>query len=152
MPLRLAAAALAATALALVACGGDTEEKNEYVDAVNEVTSTLNAGLTEVSSRGVAAGSPEEAGPVFEDFSAQLDAAAAGLSDISPPEDVASLHDELVSILEELSAESGNAADEIAAGGAAAVTGVATGFLGEANRLGAEADATITEINAKLQE
>lgn len=32
------------------------------------------------------------------------------------------------------------------------MTGVATGFIVEANRLGAEADATITEINAKLQE
>ena len=42
--------------------------------------------------------------------------------------------------------------DREAAGGAAAMTGVATGFIVEANRLGAEADATITEINAKLQE
>ena len=151
MPLRLVAAALAATALALVACGGDTEEKNEYVDEVNEVTSTLNAGLAGIASQGTA-GSPEEAGTVFEDFSTQLDAAAADLSGISPPEDVASLHDELVSILEELSAESGNAANEIAAGGAAAVTGVSTGFIGEANSLGAEADATISEINAMLQE
>ena len=151
MPLRLVAAALTATALALVACGGDTEEKNEYVDEVNEVTSTLNAGLAGIASQGTA-GSPEEAGTVFEDFSTQLDAAAADLSGISPPEDVASLHDELVSILEELSAESGNAANEIAAGGAAAVTGVSTGFIGEANSLGAEADATISEINAMLQQ
>jgi hypothetical protein len=121
------------------------------VDEVNEVTSTLNAGLAGIASQGTA-GSPEEAGTVFEDFSAQLDAAGADLSDIPPPDDVASLHDELVSILEELSAESGHAADEIAAGGAAAVTGVATGFIGEANSLGAEADATISAINAKLQE
>jgi hypothetical protein len=121
------------------------------VDEVNEVTSTLNAGLAGIASQGTA-GSPEEAGTVFEDFSTQLDAAAADLSDISPPGDVASLHDELVSILEELSAESGNAANEIAAGGAAAVTGVSTGFIGEANSLGAEADATISEINAMLQE
>ncbi len=149
-PPSLVAAALAATALALVACGGDTEEKNEYVDEVNEVTSTLNAGLAGIASQGTA-GSPEEAGTVFEDFSTQLDAAAADLSDISPPEDVASLHDELVSILEELSAESGNAANEIAAGGAAAVTGVSTGFIGEANSLGAEADATISEINASCR-
>jgi ABC-type transporter Mla subunit MlaD len=153
--IRLAAAAAATcAALALVACGGDdTDEKNEYVDAVNEVTSTLNSGLTEIASSGTAVdGSPGEAAKVFGDFSKQLDGAAADLEAIDPPSDVTSQHDKLVGILDQLGAESQNAADEISQGGAAAVSGVATQFIGEANQLGSEADATIDDINSKLQE
>lgn len=146
----LAAAACLAAALSLVACG-DTEEKNDYVDSVNEVTSTLNSGLAEVSSQGTAVGSPEEAAKVFTDFSAQLDAASADLSEIEPPEEVTELHDRLVGQLDELSAEATNAADEIGAGGPAAVAGVAAGFIGEATRISAEADSTISEINSELQ-
>jgi hypothetical protein len=153
---RLAAAAAvlaACAALALVACGGDdTEEKNEYVDAVNEVTSTLNSGLTEIASSGTAVGSPKEAAKVFGDFSTKLNGAAADLEGIDPPSDVPSQHDKLVGILDQLGSESQNAADEISQGGAAAVTGVATQFIDEANQLGSEADATIDEINSELQQ
>lgn len=142
---------VAASALAVAACGGDTEEKNEYVDAVNQVTTTLNQGLTEVSS-GAAATSPEEASTVFADFGKQLDAAAADIEAIEPPEDVADLHDQLVTQVKDLGATATNAADEIEAGGVTSVTGVATEFITEATTASTEVDATITEINSKLQE
>ena len=65
--IRLVAAALAAgAALALVACGGDTEEKNDYVDAVNEVTSTLQTGLNEVSSQGTSTGAPADVSKLYQ--------------------------------------------------------------------------------------
>jgi len=142
---------VAVSALAVAACGEDTEEKNDYVDQVNEVTTTLNEGLTEISS-GAAATSPEEASTVFADFGAQLDSAAADIEGIEPPEDVADLHDELVTQIQELGATATNAADEIKAGGVAAVTGVATEFITEATTASTEVDSTITEINSTLQE
>lgn len=151
--IRLAAAALAAcAALALVACGGDTEEKNDYVDAVNEVTSTLQTGLNEVSSQGTSTGAPADVSKLYEGFSQQVEAASTDLSEIQPPEDVTDQHDRLVSVLDELSAEAENAADEVAAGGAASMVGVATQFVGDATRLASEADEIISEINSKLQE
>ena len=142
---------VAASALALAACGEDTEEKNAYVDAVNEVTTTLNEGLTEISS-GAAATSPDQAATVFADFGEQLDAAATDIEAIDPPEDVADLHDQLVTQVEDLGATATNAADEVEAGGAAAVTGVATEFVAEATTASTEVDSTITEINSVLQE
>ena len=142
---------VAASALAVAACGGDTEEKNDYVDQVNEVTTTLNEGLTEISS-GAAATSPEQAATVFADFGEQLDTAAADIEGIEPPEDVADLHDQLVTQVEDLGATATNAADEIEAGGVAAVTGVATEFITAATTASTEVDATITEINSVLQE
>jgi hypothetical protein len=142
---------VAAAAFTIAACGGDTEEKNDYVDQVNEVTTTLNEGLTEIST-GAAAATPEEAAKVFADFGAELDTAAADIEAIDPPEDVADLHQQLVTEVEDLGATATNAADEIEQGGPAAVTGVATEFITEATTASTEVDSTITEINAKLQE
>ncbi len=142
---------VAASALAVASCDEDTAENNEYVDQVNEVTTTLNSGLTEISS-GAAATSPAEAATVFSDFGEQLDKAAADIEGIEPPEDVADLHDQLVTQVQDLGATATNAADEIEAGGPAAVTGVATDFIAEATTASSEVDSTITEINSKLQE
>ena len=152
MPLRVIAPLLAAAALALAACDGDTDEKNDYVDEVNGVTATLNSGLTEISSQATAVGSPEQAASVFSGFGSSLDAAATDLEGITPPDEVAGLHDQIVEDLQTLSSEATNAADEIKAGGAASVAGVATQFIAEANRIAGEIDTTIGEINSQLQE
>lgn len=105
---------VAASALAVAACGEDNEEKNDYVDQVNEVTTTLNEGLTEISS-GAAATSPDQAATVFADFGTELEAAASDLEGIEPPDDVTDLHDELVAKIKDLGATATNAADEIKA-------------------------------------
>jgi hypothetical protein len=65
---------------------------------------------------------------------------------------VASLHNQLVADVTELKAETGNARDEIRAGGPAAINGVITGYVVEANRISGDIDGTINEINNKLQE
>jgi ABC-type transporter Mla subunit MlaD len=143
---------LVAASLALAACGGDdTEEANDYVDQVNQVTSTLQSGLGEVAS-GANVNSPDKAAAVFEGFAGQIDAAVSDLEGITAPEDVAELQDQIVEDLQTLEDEATGVANEIRDGGAAAIPGVAAGFLSEASRLGAEIDKAIGEINSKLQE
>jgi hypothetical protein len=144
-------AALAAFAFPLVACDGDSGEKNDYVDEVNQVTATLQSGITEVAS-GARVESPDQARAVFEQFAGELEAAAADLEGIEPPEGIDDLHDSIVEDLRTLETEATGAANEIRSGGAAAVSGVAAQFLVEANRIGVEIDATISEINSELQE
>jgi ABC-type transporter Mla subunit MlaD len=141
---------LAATSLVLAACDGDTAEKNDYVDEVNKVTSTLQSGLAEVGS-GANVESPDQSAGVFEEFAGQLETAVTDLEEVSPPEDVADLQDEIVEDLRTLEDEATGAANEIRTGGAAAIPGVAAQFLVEANRIGSEIDNTIGEINAELQ-
>jgi hypothetical protein len=141
---------LAAASLGLAACGDDTSEKNDYVDEVNKVTSTLQRGLTEVGG-GATVDSPEQAAAVFERFAGQLDAAVTDLEGVDAPEDVADLQDEIVANLRTLQDEATGAANEIRTGGAGAVGGVAAQFLTEANRIGTEIDATISEINSQLR-
>ena len=140
---------LAAASLGLVACG-DTAEKNDYVDEVNKVTSTLQSGLTEVGS-GATANSPDQAAAVFDQFAGQLGTATTDLEEITAPEDVADLQDEIVQNLRALEDEATGAAEEIRSGGAAAIAGVVAQFLTEANRIGIEIDSTIGEINSMLQ-
>jgi hypothetical protein len=142
-------ALLAATSLGLVACG-DTAEKNDYVDEVNKVTSTLQSGLTEVGS-GATANSPDQAAGVFDEFAGEIEAAVTDLEEIGAPEGVAELQDEVVQNLRTLEDEATGAANEIRSGGAAAIAGAAAQFLAEANRIGIEIDSTIGEINSKLQ-
>ena len=142
-------ALLAAASLGLVACG-DTAEKNDYVDEVNKVTSTLQSGLTEVGS-GATANSPDQAAAVFDQFAGQLGTATTDLEEITAPEDVADLQDEIVQNLRALEDEATGAAEEIRSGGAAAIAGVVAQFLTEANRIGIEIDSTIGEINSMLQ-
>ena len=144
----LALALIAASALALAACDGDTAENNEYVDQVNEVSSTL---LSSVQSLPAAGGSPQQISSALERVSTDVGTAATDLSEIEPPEDVTELHDKIVTDLNTLKAEATNAANEVAAGGAAGAAGVVAQFVAEANRIGAEIDATITEINNELQ-
>jgi hypothetical protein len=143
-------ALLTAVSLALVACDGDTSEKNDYVDEVNQVTSTLQSGLTEVGS-GARVESPDQAA-VFEEFAGQLEGAAADLEGIDPPEGIGDLQDTIVEDLRMLEDEATGAANEIRQGGPAAISGVAAQFLVEANRIGTEIDSTIGEINSELQE
>ena len=146
----IAACLVAATAVMLVACG-DTEEKNDYVDAVNNVTSTLNTGLTDVSAQANAADSPDQIADVFSQFATQLDTATKDLDEITPPEGVDDLHEKLVGELEELTAAANTAADGVSAGGASGVVTTAQQFVAEATRISAEADATISQINSELQ-
>ena len=143
-------ALLAAASLSLIACGGDTAEKNDYVDEVNKVTSTLQSGLTEVGS-GATVDSPDQAAAVFEEFAGELGAAVTDLEGINAPEDVADLQAEIVENLRTLEDEATGAAAEIRTGGAAAIPGVAAQFLVEANRIGTEIDSMIGEINSQLQ-
>jgi hypothetical protein len=141
---------LAAASLTLVACDGGTAEKNDYVDEVNKVTSTLQSGLTEVGS-GATVDSPDQAAAVFEEFGEALDAAVTDLEGVIAPEDVADLHQEVVENLRTLEDEATGAANDIRTGGAAAIAGVSAQFLTEANQIGIEIDSTIGEINSQLQ-
>lgn len=140
---------VAVAALGLAACDGDTAENNEYVDEVNAVSSQL---LDSVSALPASGGSPGQISSALDQVASQLGTAASDLSAIDPPEDVSDLHEDIVTDLQTLEDEATNAADEVQQGGAAAAIGVVGQFVAEANRIGAEIDSTISEINSVLQD
>jgi cell division septum initiation protein DivIVA len=140
---------LVLSALLLVACGGDTEEKNDYVDEVNEIQTTLQ---DEINSLAEQPESPDQLVGFYDDAVASLNAAVTSLEDVSPPDDVTELHDRLISEVQELSDIIKGAADEIKNGGVAAVPGAVQQLVTEATRVQTEFSATIDEINSTLQD
>jgi hypothetical protein len=91
---------LALLAGALFAACGDTDEKNEYVDRINELQASYAEELSAV-------GVPSSLAEVRElaTKGAELDAQlAADVAAVDPPEEVADLHAELVATLEESAA------------------------------------------------
>jgi Family of unknown function (DUF6376) len=144
----LAPVLLVLSALLLVACG-DSEEKNDYVDEVNEIQTTLQ---DEISSLAQQPESPEQLVTFYNDTVSSLEQAATSLEDVSPPDDVAELHDRLVSEVQELAGVIKGAADEIREGGIAAVPGAVQQLTTEATRVQNEFSSTIDEINSTLQD
>jgi hypothetical protein len=144
----LLVAMLAAATLGLAACG--SSESNDYVDSVNEITSQLKEEINAIG-QGSNAQDPKQASAVFAEISRKVDAAAAELADVSPPGEVADLHDRIVSDLKTLGDEAQGVADDISAGGAPAVPGSVSQFIADARRIDAEVSRTIDEINSKLQ-
>jgi vacuolar-type H+-ATPase subunit I/STV1 len=152
---RLGALAVSLLLLAvpsLAACGEDTDEQNDYVDEVNAVTTDLNDELNRIAGEATSIDDPEQAADALASFAEAVRSAADELEGIDPPEEVAELQDQLVAEVERLAAEADNVDDEIREGGPAAVIGVVTGFIAEANGVSADIDATLDEINSVLQD
>lgn len=144
--IRLAAALAAAAALALGACGEGSGER-EYVEQVEAVTEQLVQGASTLTPKG---GSPKQIAINLETVAGRYEAAAAELAAISPPDQAAALHAELVADLTRLSEATSEAAAEIRSGGAAGAVGVLGGLTKQAKRVGIEIEATIARINAAL--
>src|SRR5262245_42456903 len=107
--LRLSGAALiAALPLLLVACGSSAN--NGYVDSVNNVTYQLQSDVTQITNE-AKVNSPKQAADVFDQVAVKIDAAAAELQGIDPPDQVAGLHAKLVSEMKQLGAEAKGASD-----------------------------------------
>jgi hypothetical protein len=145
----LVPAVLIFAALSLVACGGDTAESNDYVDEVNEVQTALQ---NEISGLSRTPNSPDELVGFYEETVSSIDAAVTSLEDISPPDEVADLHDQLIAAVQDLADVITGAADEIKAGGAAAVPGAVSQLSTEGSQIQLEFSTTIDQINTKLQD
>ena len=140
-----------ACAIALGACDSETDEANDYVGEVNDVTQQLRTETTEALDEAGVLTAPEDIAGVYAKFSTQLTTAAAEIEEITPPEDVAQLHARLVKEIRALSAEAKNASDQVKQGGAASATVTATQFIDEADDQSARIDSTLAEINQILQ-
>jgi predicted small secreted protein len=93
----LVVAALAAVALA--ACGTDTEANNDYVRDVNAAQTTFATNVTRVSQRITPQSTPRQDQRTLERFQEAIDAVIARLRRIDPPDTVERDHARLVSAM-----------------------------------------------------
>ena len=139
-----------ALALTLVAagCGSDTADKNEYVNAVNKAQTDFADGIGKVQQ----GASASDGAAVFDEMKASVDKVVADLKAVDPPEDVKSLHDQLVSQLADFGDAVEKAGSSIESGDAQTLATAQATFAREVSGVGAQIGATIQQINAKLQE
>ena len=138
--------ALLAT-VALVACGGDTEAKNDYVAAVNKAQTDFADGISKAQ-----AGAATDPKKVFDDMKASIDKVVSDLKAVEPPDDVTSEHSTLVSELEKFGAAVAEAGSSVTSGDPQKIASAQADFAQEASGVSTKIGQAIQEINAKLQE
>jgi hypothetical protein len=139
-----------AAALALAGGCGSDEEANDYVDEVNALQTELVDEVSDTVS-GASPTDPDAAGQVFEELSANFEEAADEFEAVEPPEDVADLHDRLVTAIRDVSARIGDAGERIAGGSAQQAAAAAVELQQAATELQTELNGLIDDINARLQ-
>lgn len=138
------------TALALIAVGcGDTADKNEYVDELNEVQtevfndiSALNAG---------ASTDPDEAEAEVRKLIDAVRDGADKIEDVEPHEDVTDLHAELVTLMRGFADDLEEQADKLDTDDPATLIEAGTKIQELGSEAGREFDRVINEINSELQ-
>ena len=139
-------------AAGLIAAGcGDAEEKNDYVDQVNELQLAYVDDVTAAVS-GDAPSTPNGAAEAAGTLAELTNGVADDIEAVEPPEDVADLHQQLVDELRSVATQITDAEDAIANGNpqeaAQAATELQTAITGAQTEL----NSLINEINSTLQE
>jgi len=113
LPLRqrfAAAASLALIATAITACGGELSEE-EYTSQVRDAINPVVDVSQDLATEATQAQSVEDLAPPLGEAESVYSETASTLEDIEPPEDVADLHERLVTAHEEIAETVGEAAD-----------------------------------------
>jgi hypothetical protein len=100
---RLVSLVLVAVAVLAIGCGND--EKNAYVDKVNEIQSNLQTQATQAAAS--APTSPRQADELVKKLEQLYGDAADQLDAVSPPDDVATLHKQLADQFRQVSHQIG---------------------------------------------
>ena len=129
----------------LVACGGDTTAKNEYVAAVNRAQTEFAAGIAKARPGA-------DAAKTFDDMQAAIDKVVADLRAVDPPDEVAALHERLVREMAGFGTAVEQAAGSLTSGDPGKLAAAQAAFTRSTAGAGRKIDATIGQINAKLQE
>jgi hypothetical protein len=144
-----------AAALALVVaagCGGDTESKNEYVDSINKVQTDFADSVSKSTSAAAGSGDAQErAENTFSSLSTAIEKLIDDLRGIEPPDEVARLHDRLISQMDEFNGDIKKAGDALGSGDPQQIVKAQTDFATSASSLGTEISQTISDINTELQ-
>jgi RecA/RadA recombinase len=149
-PLTLLAAALLVIALLAAGCG-DSGEKNDYVDAVNQLQTDLVDQVTEATSDAnptTQKQAADYAGRIADVFGNSADEFEA----VDPPEDVADLHQQLVEEIRSIAADTRKAEQTLRTGSPQeaqrALTDLQTAATDAQNQL----NSLIDEINTDLHD
>ena len=145
-----AALALAIAFVVLLAGCGDTAERNDYVDEVNQVQEQLVSQITaatktNLGSQKAAAGYAGTVAAIFSDAAEKFEA-------IDPPADVADLHAQLVDQIRSIAASTERAEQTLRKGSPQEAERALTDLQREANAAQTKLTSLIDQINDQLHD
>jgi Family of unknown function (DUF6376) len=139
----------ASFALAATGCGSN-DEANSYVDQVNAIQTKLQTDATAAIAGG-APTSGAEAAQFAKKLQGLFAQAADDLEAVTPPDDVADLHAQLVAKVREIGDQIGKAADAFASGNPQQIQQAATELQTAIGSAQGELSSLIDQINSTLQ-
>lgn len=146
--LRLTLALLAAVAaLAVAACGND--EQNSYVDDVNAAQNEFLDSMTQAASQPPPTNA-QQANALVSSMEDSLNAFADDLEGIEPPEDVADLHQELITTTTDVADEIGKLGKALQSGDPRRAAQAATQLSTVVTSAQGKFTSLIDQINTKL--
>ena len=135
-----------------VGCGGDTKSKNDYVSAINKVQTDFANSVQKVGTSSSAGSDPAAAAKkTFADLKAAIDKVIADLRGVEPPDEVKTLHSQLISEMTEFGNQVKAAGDSLSSKDPTAILKAQSQFASSASTLGTRISKTIDDINSKLQ-
>ncbi|HEX4735161.1 MAG TPA: hypothetical protein VH247_12160 [Thermoleophilaceae bacterium] len=144
-----------AVVLSLIAgagCGSDTQSSKDYVSAVNKVQTDFASDVRKVGSSTPNGADPAAAAKkTFADLETAIDKAISDLKGVQAPDKVKSLHNELISEMEQFKSQVSQAGDSLNSKDPQAIVKAQTQFATSASTLGTKISQTIADINKQLQ-
>jgi hypothetical protein len=149
---RVAAVVLAvACALGAAGCGGETQENNAYVDAVNRAQSDFAAQFKQLSRRITPTSTASQDRETLRGFESVIDGVVRRLRTVEPPERVRGLHDELIGAIEGYGREIEKARDRFRSRSPARIIAAQTELISGITAVSARINRTINRINSRLR-
>jgi hypothetical protein len=143
--------AFAAVALIAAGCGGDTEEKNEYVDQVNKAQTEFASQVTKLSTAITSTSSDTADQKVITSYETAVGGVVKDLEAITPPEDVKAEHQQLIDAMSQYGESVGGAVTDLQGGTPQDRLKAATELQKASTTAGNEINQAIEAINKKLQ-
>lgn len=141
----LAVGAIAAT---LAGCGND--EQNEYVDEVNALQNELVAEVGDVTTSGSVPTTPQQAADVAGELAQVFEEGAEQFEAVTPPEEVADLHAQLVEQIQAIADQVADAEEAFRSGDAQEASQAAIALQEAANDAQTALNGLIDRINEEL--
>ncbi|MBJ7329452.1 MAG: hypothetical protein JHC95_06120 [Solirubrobacteraceae bacterium] len=150
--IRVLLVVFAATALLATGCGSDTEEKNTYVDQVNDAQKKLDSEVAAANAAATKTTSDSADLKTIDAYQEAVQGVIKDLEAITPPEQVEAEHQQLIDVLTDYSDKIGKARKDLDSASAQERVDVLNDMRAASNEAGTQINQAIDAINKKLQE
>ena len=146
--------AVLALSVGFTACGGDdgtsTEEKNEYIQKVNDAQKEFADGAAKLNLANPE--SPEDFKKSLDGLDPLLSGIVSDLDGIEPPEEVQAEHDKLVASMRDYQKIVNDNKEGLTSGEQESTQQSAQAIATASSKFSTEFDSTVDQINSKLRE